>query len=156
MKHFDENVTDDLRDIRNNFINNRWAQLHNLSKESGESAIKYLFATNAGGAVAILAYLGSISSNGASPLSAKITLILFFIGILFVGLYKAYMVHAHENLFDHYQNLVDEYYDSKIGWDALTKSDETKVGSSKVPYILGYISFGCFIAGSALGACSVF
>lgn len=155
MKHFDKNVTDELRSIRNGLIQGRWSQLHGLSKESGDSAIKYLFATNAGGAVAVLAYLGSIAGKESSPLSAKIALASYFIGLLFVGIYKAYMVHNHEDLFNHYRNLVAEYYEGKIGWSALTKSDETKVGKPIAPYMFGYISFGCFIFGSASGAFGV-
>lgn len=155
MKYTDEKLSDELRKIRNNYINDRWIQLHALSKESGESAIKYLFTTNAGGAVAVLAYLGAISGNGEPVLSAKIALVLFFIGLLFVGLYKAYMVRDHEGLFDHYTKLVDEYYEGKIGWGALVKSDETKVGSSLTPYILGYISFAAFFGGCISGAFDV-
>jgi len=155
MKYTDENLSDELRELRNNHINNRWRQLHALSKETGDSAIKYLFTTNAGGAVAVLAYLGSISGNGEPALSAKIALVLFFSGLLFVGFYKVYMVHNHEGLFEHYKALVGEYYENKIGWGALVKSDETKVGNPLTPYILGYISFATFIGGCISGAVGV-
>ena len=156
MKHFDENVTDELREIRSNFVSDRWGQLQGLSKEAGESAIKFLFATNAGGAVTVLAYLGAIASNSAPQISTKITLMFFFVGLLFVGFYKAYTVHKFEGLFKHYQKLVDEYYEGKIGWGALIKSDEAKVGSSIVPYIFAYLSFGSFIVGSVTGAYGFF
>lgn len=155
MKYTDESLSAELRELRNNHINNRWGQLHALAKETGDSAIKYLFTTNAGGAVAVLAYLGSIYGNGEPALSAKIALVLFFTGLLFVGFYKAYMVHDHEGLFNHYKTLVDEYYEGKIGWGALVKSDETKVGNSLIPYILGYISFATFIGGCVSGAVGV-
>lgn len=155
MKYNDQNLTNELRKLRNDNINSRWSQLYEVSKESGESAIKYLFTTNAGGAVAVLAYLGSVSGNGGAAISAKIALVLFFLGLLFVGFYKVYMVHDHEGLFDHYKGLVDDYYDNKIGWDALIKSDETKVGKSKAPYILGYISFAAFILGCISGAVGI-
>ena len=156
MKHFDEKVTDELRDIRNKFVNERWEQLYNLSKESSESAIKYLFTTNAGGGVAVLTYLGAIVDKGVPHVNAKVSLGLFFIGIIFVGIYKAYIVHFHEGLMNNYKNLVNDYYDSKIGWNSLLESDESNVGSSKVPYILAYISFGCFIVGSAIGSYGIF
>jgi len=155
MKYNDQNLSDELRELRNSHMNDRWGQLHALTKETGESAIKYLFTSNAGGAVAVLAYLGSISNNGAPALSAKIALVFFFCGLLFVGFYKAYMVHDHEGLFEHYKNLVGEYYENKIGWGALIKSDDTKVGNSNVPYFLGYISFGSFIGGCISGAFGV-
>ena len=155
MKYSDKNLSPELRNTRDNHIINRWFQLYSLSKDSGESAIKYLFATNAGGAVAVLAYLGAIASNGEPHLLAKLSVIIFFIGIIFVGIYKAYMVHRFESLFSHYQLLVSEYYDDKTGWGALTKSDETKVGKPIAPYIFGYISFFSFIVGSIVAACGV-
>ena len=155
MKYSDENLSPELRNSRDNHINNRWSQLYSLSKDSGESAIKYLFTTNAGGAVAVLTYLGAIASNGESQLLAKLALAIFFIGIISVGVYKAYMVHNFESLFSHYQQLVSEYYDEKIGWGALIKSDETKVGKPIAPYIFGYISFFSFIIGSIVAACGV-
>lgn len=155
MKHSDENLSDERRVQIKNYIDNRWRQLHSLSKESGDSSIKYLFTTNAGGAVAVLAYLGSISSNVEPTLSAKIALVFFFIGILFVGFYKAYMVHAHEGLFEYYRSLVNEYYEDKIGWSELMKADETKSKNSFIPYIFGYISFAAFVGGCVSGAVGV-
>ena len=153
MKHFDADVTDDMREIRNKYIDSRLAQLQNIAVESGDQALKYLFLTNAGGAVAVLAYLGSSSNSG---LSAKLTLVLFFIGILFVGFYRAYMVHYHESLFKSFSSLINQYYSESIGWAHLTETDESNVGNPIAPYIFGYISFGCFILGCIFGACSLF
>lgn len=155
MKYNDPNLTGELRAFRNEHISSRWGQLHALSKETGESAIKYLFTTNAGGAVAVLAYLGSVSGNGVPAFSAKVALVFFFSGLLLVGLYKAYMVHDHEGLFDHYKALIKEYYEGKISWDTLLKADEIKVGNSKVPYILGYLAFGSFVGGCVSGAAGI-
>jgi hypothetical protein len=155
MKYNDKNLAPELRMIRDNYMNSRWGQLHSLSKETGDSAIKYLFTVNAGGAVAVLAYLGAVSGSLPAVLSAKVSLVLFFIGLLFVGFYKAYMVHNHEGLFKHYRSLVSDYYECKIGWGALIKSDETKVGNPLAPYIFGYISFGSFIGGCISGAIGV-
>lgn len=144
-----------LRRIRGDHIQNRWGQLYQLSKESGDSAIRYLFTTNAGGAVAVLAYLGSVADNGASPLSAKIALVCFFTGLLFVGFYRIYIVHHHEGLFDHYKSLVDRYYEDEIDWKVLQEADEEKVGNSKVPYVLGYLSFLGFVLGCIAGAIGI-
>lgn len=155
MKYNDLNLTGEHRELRNEHINSRWSQLHALSKETGESAIKYLFTTNAGGAVAVLAYLGSVSGNEVPALSAKIALVFFFSGLLLVGLYNACMVHKHEGLFEHYKALVKEYYEDEISWDSLLSADETEVGSSNVPYILAYLSFGAFVGGCISGAVGI-
>ena len=50
----------ELRDERVEHINTRWGQLYELEKESGHTALSYLFITNSGGAVATLAFIGTI------------------------------------------------------------------------------------------------
>lgn len=144
-----------LRRIRGGLIQSRWGQLYELSKDSGDSAIRYLFTTNAGGAVGVLAYLGSVADKGGSPLSAKMALIFFFTGLLFVGFYRIYMVHHHESLFEHYKGLVCEYHEGDIDWKALLESDDKRVGSSIVPYVLGYFSFFGFVLGCIAGAIGI-
>ncbi|TVO77090.1 hypothetical protein [Sedimenticola selenatireducens] len=156
MNHFDDNVTEELREIRNKYIEDRWGQLHQLSKESGENAVKYLFTVNAGGAVTVLAYLGSVAGNGPASISAKLGLISFFLGLLFVGFYKAHMVHYHEGLFDHFQKLVRDYYDEKIGWNNMHELDQLKIGEPKLPYVYGYLSFSCFVFGCISGGIGIF
>jgi len=156
LKFNDPNLTKEQREIRNQNINSRWSQLYSVSKESGDSAISYLFTTNAGGAVAVLAYLGSVSGKDGSFISAKLALISFFIGLLFVGFYKAYMVHDHENLFESYMKSVKDYYDCKICWSELTNSDIANTGNSKYPYIFGYLSFASLVFGCISGAYGLF
>ena len=144
-----------LRWIRSQHIEGRWSQLYHLSKESGDSAIRYLFTTNAGGAVAVLAYLGSAAQGGGAPWPAKIALVCFFTGLLFVGFYRIYIVHRYEALFDNYRRLVGSYYEDDIDWYQLLEGDEEKVGNSKVPYLLGYLSFSSFISGCIAGAAGI-
>lgn len=145
-----------LRRIRGQHIEGRWSQLYHLSKESGDSAIRYLFTTNAGGAVAVLAYLGSVVQSGGVPWTAKFALVCFFTGLLFVGFYRIYLVHHHEGLFENYKKLVGSYYEDDINWHQLLKADEEKVGSSKLPYVFGYLSFLNFICGCIAGAVGIF
>lgn len=47
------------KDALNAYINRRWGQLYELEKEWGERALKYLFLTNSGGAIATLSFLGA-------------------------------------------------------------------------------------------------
>ena len=150
-----EEAEKQLRRIRGQHIEGRWSQLYHLSKESGDSAIRYLFTTNAGGAVAVLAYLGSAAQNGGAPWSAKIALVFFFTGLLFVGFYRIYIVHHHEGLFESYKRLVSSYYEDDIDWHQLLEADEKKVGNSKVPYVFGYLSFFSFIFGCIAGAVGI-
>lgn len=155
MKHFDERMTEEARRIHNEFISQRWKQLYEISNTAGDDAIKYLFATNAGGAVAVLAYLGTLAENGSSPLSIKVALLLFFIGIVLVGLYKANEVHYNVGLFKNYERLVKQYYDQEIDWEAMNIADAVKVGDPIAPYVFGYASFISFILGCLIGAYGV-
>jgi len=151
-----EEAEKQLRRIRGQHIEGRWSQSYHLSRESGDSAIRYLFSTNAGGAVAVLAYLGSVAQNGGAPWTAKFALVCFFTGLLFVGFYRIYLVHHHEGLFENYKKLVSSYYEDDINWHQLLKADEEKVGNSKLPYVFGYLSFFNFIFGCIAGAVGIF
>lgn len=153
MKHFDEKVAEAQRVFRDNYIDKRWGQLYGITKDASESALKYLFTINAGGAVAILAYIGS--SKTPPHASIKISLVLFFAGIVFVGLHKAYMVHKLEYVFKNYKILVEKYYGGGIGWNELTKTDETNVGKPIAPYFFAYGSFLCFLLGCVFGTYGV-
>ena len=156
MKHFDKSVTEEMRKSRDSHINQRWGQLYSLAKDAGESAIKYLFTVNAGGAVATLAYLGSTSVKNPDTNCIKISLLLFFLGIIFIGIYKAYGVHYLESLFDKYQKLVDDYYLEEKGWKEFLDADNANVDKSLIPYLLCYASFFCFIFGSIVGTWGLF
>ena len=150
---YKDEITVELRNTRNDFIETRWNQLYLLAKDSDADAVKYLFTVNAGGAVATLAYLGTISTSDiTNTLTMKISLTLFFIGLILVGILKANTLTRMESLFKNYRMLVNQYYNNKITWDEVIESDEKKVGQPLLPYILGYLSFGCFILGSIVGA----
>lgn len=151
MTDEDVEFLQETTDIRNNYIKGRWEQLYGLCKETNEDIHKYLFATNAGGAVAILAYLGSVAGNGGSLIAAKTALGYFFIGLILLGILKAYILHHYESLDTNYKAGVKKYYERTMEWEALVKSDEDKVGNSKIPYIIGYGSFFAFILGCLVG-----
>lgn len=151
MKHFDQNVNDEIRDVRNSSISIRHSQLHDLMIASDDTALNYLFVTNAGSLILLVAYIGAFFGVGEAPLLAKIALSLFFSGVIFVGLYKAYTLTYYEDLYEHYQSLISNYYQQKIGWQEMKQSDSDKEGDSMIPYILGYGAFLCFIVG---GVCA--
>ena len=153
MKDTDEDLSQELRELIDKQIDNRWGQLYDLSAKAADSAVKYLFTTNAGGAVAVLAYLG-YGSNPES--SAKCALVCFFVGLLFVGILHAYNLHSDEGLFNHYRYLVNKYRKGELDWDGVVSADEKKSESSFSPYVLGYLSFAFFILGCIFGAFGIF
>jgi len=147
LKHFDTNLNDEMRAVRNKHIANRHAELHGLMIASDDTALNYLFITNGGGLVITLTCIAAFFGLAAAPLLAKIALAVFFAGVLFVGLYKAYTLNYYEEVFEHYQGLVTQYYQGDISWEDVRQSDRAKEGDSMIPYILGYGAFFCFIGG---------
>ena len=66
-------------------LENRWGHLHGLEKERADQAIKYLFLTNSGGAIATLSFLGA-SKGGLDYSSIAIALGFFAGGVVLVGI----------------------------------------------------------------------
>jgi hypothetical protein len=67
------------------YIDDRFEQLVTESKDVAEKAAHLLFLANAGGAAATLTFLGAIRIQWAP----KAALVLFVIGIIFVGCHMA-------------------------------------------------------------------
>ncbi|MBE8190345.1 MAG: hypothetical protein HAW58_05760 [Candidatus Thioglobus sp.] len=146
------------QDVKKNLtsdINQRWGQLYQIQKESGERILKYLLLTNSGGAIATLSFL-SASTLTADSIYAKIALVLFLLGIIAVGILIAKQFHNISNLFNYWMENVSKYYDDKITWKDLNKKDSERANAYFADYIIAYFAFACFIFGVILGACGFF
>lgn len=153
----DKNKKLEQQQSRSDYVSARWEQLYELQKDAGDDAIKYLFTVNSGGAIGTLAYIGAISKNTeVIPQLVKFSILSFFIGIILVGIHKAYSAHYNESLFSKYQKLTADYHNSKISYEQLCSFDDENVGDSIIPYAIAYASFGMFILGCFLGAQGVF
>lgn len=146
-KHFDNELNDEMRDVRNKSIANRHAELHELMIASDDTALNYLFITNGAGLILSLSCIVTLFGLDATPVLLKVALSVFFAGVLFVGLYKAYTLTYYEEVFEHFQSLISKYYQGEISWEELKQLDREKEGDSMVPYILGYGAFFCMIGG---------
>ena len=140
----------ELRKERIDHINLRWGQLYELEKETGQTALHYLFLTNAGGAAATLAFIGSIGRNNIE-FEAKIALGLFVLGLIFSGISRAKQFYHMSGLFKNWKSLVSSYFSDKKTWEEVGAEDDTKAVDNFWDYGIPYISFGCFIGGSAVG-----
>jgi len=138
-----------LRRDRIKYINIRWEQLYHLDKEWSERALKLLFVTNAGGAIAVLSYMASV--EGRAPKSAIITLCCFFFGLICVGINTARAVHGMSGLFEGWQKDVDRFFKDEITWEELQSRDESRISGKWLDYLIGYFSWGAFIIGSIIG-----
>ena len=147
-------LSTDARDEINVIINRRWGQLYELEKEWAESALKYLFLTNCGGAIATLSFLGS--NRGLNTIGTKAALILFVVGIILAGISTAKTFHYMSWLFKEYRNGVESFYKDQTTWSQLSVADQNRAVPSWIDFAIPYSSFGCFILGCLVGGLALF
>jgi hypothetical protein len=146
----------DARDREVAGINVRWAQLNELVMEASEQAIKYLFLTNSGGAIAVLSFIGS-SSNVRALWAPRIALALFSTGVVLAGVLLALRLHEIEWLDKSYRADATKYLEGNLERSTLYSNDtaRTEARLFKVNYLVGYISFLCFVSGGIVGLCNI-
>lgn len=143
-----------IKEVLNAHINQRWGQLYELEKEWGERVLKYLFLTNSGGAIATLSFLGA--ARELTGAGTKVALFLYVLGLVFAGIATAKTFHHMSGLLKKYKQSVEDFYADKITWVALAEGDKERAVASWLDYTVPYLSFFCFIAGSAAGAYALF
>ena len=138
---------------RDAYIKERWEQLAELQQIWSERVIRYLMLVNAGGAVAVLAFMGAIASKGDRyPIWASGMLVLFVLGLIAVGVLQIYSQHRHDWLYLQWRNGVTDFHEDKTTWFSMT-SDDIKRSSRPIPfYVLVHLSFAMFLLASAVGA----
>jgi hypothetical protein len=61
-------------------------------------------------------------------------------------------VHHVEHLSLSWRRDVDRFYGDQIDWETLENNDQQRSSGGIVPlYVVGYLSFGCFILGAGVG-----
>ncbi len=153
MDHYSK-LEQPLKEVLNAHINRRWGQLYELEKEWGERALKYLFLTNSGGAIATLSFMGA--EKGYNVFGTKAGLFLFVLGIVFAGISTAKIFHHMSWLLKKYKQGVEDFYADTITWTDLADADKERAVPDCFDYIIPYLSFLCFIVGSGIGAYALF
>src|ERR1700733_5590349 len=138
----------------------KWFKLYNdhleLLRRMQQRAVrdtqKYLWASNAGAAVALMAFMGANDVVRASS-AAWISLTAFFLGIIALGALRALIYHLQTKLFKgwvlHTTKASSGEIDAErpIAWI----NDQTKK-RPWLPVALAYLSFACFIFGCVWAA----
>ncbi|QHI67905.1 hypothetical protein [Tichowtungia aerotolerans] len=135
---------------RGDYISERWTQLHEVSTKAADETKKFLFIVNAGGAVAVLSFIG-VNETSDIALGAKSALILFCLGVVSVGILHARITHRLYDLFTDWRENCSKYWNQEIGYTQLTTEDEKKTDSDKCEFVIGYISAAFFLAGLIVG-----
>lgn len=150
-EYYNTETPKELLDSRNQYINERWSQLMILQSKYADEIIKYLFLVNSGGAIAVLSYLGT-GSNMLDTFYAKMSLLSFALGIVFVGIVRAFLIHRSYNYLNAWQRDVQKYHKQEISWQELIALDDNRTKNSYWEFVFGYLSALCFIIGIVLGS----
>ncbi len=142
-------------DARNKYIEERWEQLYHVSTQAANEVLKYLFYVNAGGAGAVLGFMGS-SATARDLVGAKIALISFGIGLVFVGVVRAIIIHRTNFFFKKWKEGVEKYYAVKVGFNKITDQDENRAESDFWEFLFGYLSAIAGLVGLASGCFALF
>ena len=153
--HFDPDLDEEARKARERFIENRERQLQSITTESVDKSLTFLFSANAGSAVALLAYLGAIASN-SSAIEFKVALAMFFLGVMFIGIFRAFVTEMYGSLFWKYKKSVENYYEEKQEWEDFYREVKAQVVKNNIPRIFVYTSFGCFVLGCIFGVVGLY
>jgi hypothetical protein len=137
------------------YISQRWSQLNSLVKEWTDKAINFLTLTNAGGAVAVLSFMGA-SADVRSMLWPRLALCCFALGVISTGILIAKQFHKMDNLYSHYRTDSERYLSDQIEWDTLATRDEDRTDPRFIDYFWGYAPFVLFVLGCAAGSVSLF
>ena len=106
--------------------------------------------TNAGGAIAVLGFMGSSDVVRAMH-GPRYALGFFLSGIVLTGILIARGIHYMSRLFHGWLSDTAKYYSDEVGWNEIIESDKTRAETNIVVYFMGYTAFLCFIIGSVIG-----
>ena len=133
----------------------RWAQINTLRNQWIEKALRFLILTNAGGAVAVLSFIGN-SDEARRMFGPRFALSCFALGIIVAGIFIAIQFHRFDFMFRGYHSDSAKYFSDEIEWDELKKNDDDRSGPHSIDYVWPYISFILFILGCIAGGLSLF
>lgn len=96
------------QDQQANYVTERYNLFVAQREEERKDAMKFLFLVHSGGVVSLLTFLGT--SEAARMVSYNWwALILFALGIIVLGVYKAYMFQTAEYALDKFSSAADQY-----------------------------------------------
>ena len=148
MKYSDDSK--EHREANIGYANERWRQLYAVQSDWAADGIKYLMLVNSGGAVAMLAFLGSVA-KARDLVWPKATLGFFALGIVLIGFLHVLRHYHISQLFKKWRESVNDYFTDKKDWNQIIEEDVIRSSKFDWALLLAYISFGCFITGIVIG-----
>lgn len=130
-------------------INQRWTQLHTLENQYTTAGLKFLFQSNAGGAIAILGLIG-VGTIGTSDPFVRWALISFVSGVVLYGVGVLVLYFRVVSIHAGFRRDLDERFGDRLSQDELNANDSKRSGETIIDYIAPFASFFCFIDGCIL------
>ncbi|MFA7256714.1 MAG: hypothetical protein WC047_03990 [Kiritimatiellales bacterium] len=156
MSDFHDSSNDpSVLNSRNEYIAGRWKQLYELTHKEADGVKKFLFLVNSGGAVAMLGFIGT-NQQIAQNSYVRLSLILFCIGIVFVGALHARILHRLHGMHEAWMKNSGRYWKREISYTDLINDDEKKSSSDIPEFTIGYLAVAAFIAGLIAGGLALF
>ncbi|MDM3871489.1 hypothetical protein QSV34_08985 [Porticoccus sp. W117] len=159
MSEFDADLYSDddsvLVNARRRYIHRRWNLLHKAMVGSEEDVVKYLFLVNAGGAVAVLGFIGTGQLHQAVAWAGA-ALLFFVIGLLCVGALKTVVFHQYKRILEGFDSDQVSYLQGQMTWDQLNENDHSRSGISMAAIICGYCALLAFFAGTVCGGWALY
>ncbi|MCK5579637.1 MAG: hypothetical protein KAJ18_00010 [Candidatus Omnitrophica bacterium] len=150
-KTYHHNLQGEDRKRIEKFIDNRCLQLADASERATDRVLKFLFLVNAGGAIAVLGYLGT-DSDKMSLGYAKITLLFYCFGLMFVGFTKTSEYFRFFALASKWNEDKNLFYGEDLSWEDLWNNDNTRANNGLVmARFFGIASGVCLIVGLIIG-----
>jgi hypothetical protein len=153
--YYHSGVEKDVLERRNKGIDHRWKELYELETAAEKETLKFLFVTNSGGAIATLSFMGA-SELARTNCLAKISLILFVLGVILVGITRGIILLRLSSVFKAYRTDVSHYFAQKKGYRSVSHEDEERCKSVFLPYLVGCMSAAALILGCILGGSALF
>lgn len=132
-------------------VSNRWMQ---NEASQAHMVVTLISGANAGGAVAILAYISQLAAAGkAAKTIANPELILlgYVLGFVAALLLAICIYYASLRRLNNWTSGVGAFYKGNRLWPGLWAKQSPAWYGGKFLHVLGWASLGCFLAASALG-----
>lgn len=152
--NYDEMKPED-RSAAETEVNWRRDGLKSIQRNLAISITKYMITANAGGAVAVLAYVHATTSQPIS-IYVKLSLVSFILGILSISVALMWLYRRTWKIEGQYLEDTNLFFENQISLLELRRRDNERCESDKVEHSLGGFSFLAFVMGVVLGALNFF
>ncbi|MCF7954199.1 MAG: hypothetical protein K9M75_00205 [Phycisphaerae bacterium] len=153
--YYQTDVESNALEGRDKYIMDRWDQLFAHLREGFNNMINYLLLINGAGSVTTLAFMGA-SPAARSMTSLRLSAFFFSLGIIFIGVLRAIIVHRAAGFFNAWRRDVKKYHSEQVAFSKMTANDDNRTQTAPIEFIAGYACGLSFIIASIAGAISLF